>query len=81
MAKKDFEDMDLISARKAAISWHDDAMAYKNDVELWKEDAHYQHSLYKQARSRYPLLILIGIMLGVLAVLIWAQVLTMVPHV
>lgn len=61
--KKEIQDTDLISARKAAIAFSDDAKKFLKEIFDLREQL-------KEARRMFPTFIVVGIMIGVLGILI-----------
>lgn len=66
MRQQEFADMDLISARKAALGFREDAMA-------WKEAAELRAESLSRSFKNYPILFLAGVLAGVLGCLIFAS--------
>lgn len=61
--KTEIADSDLISARKAAIAFSQDAKDWKSEVTgLW--------SMLSQERKQRPIFLVVGVMVGALGVLL-----------
>lgn len=63
--KSPIADTDLISARKAAMGWNEDAKRYAGKAEYWRKE-------YETSSRRYPIFLIVGVLIGTIGTLYFA---------